>query len=230
MPSIHIDLFSDVVCPWCYIGTERLRQVIDAKGMRDDVTVRLHPFFLAPDTPDAGVNLAAHLKKKTGRDVGPMYEMVAAAGRDVGIGFKFRDDQMGYPSVRAHALIALAEETPGEEEQRDDGSLNRADAVSRALFAAYFIEHANISDVDVLVKLGARFDIEESRVREALASPAWIRDVTEHANEAHRLGIQGVPFFVLNGSAYISGAQPAHVFETALDKAREAARQKAANT
>ena len=217
-----IDVFSDVVCPWCYIGTERLRQVLDAEGLRDAVTVNFHPFFLDPTTPEEGRNLAKTLREKYGRDPRSMYGAVEDAGRDVGITFKFSEDQMGYPSVRAHMLLAYARDHEGEvnpaNETRTPVPLGVVDGVKRDLFTSYFERHENINDVDVLVDIAAKNGFNAEDVRGYLDTAKARTEVFAHAEEARRLGIQGVPFFVFGGGVYISGAQPATVFARALHK------------
>lgn len=218
-----IDVFSDVVCPWCYVGTERLRQVLTEHKLREAVQVNYHPFFLDPTTPEEGKNLAKTLREKYGRDPKEMYAVVENAGKDVGVAFKFSEDQRGYPTLRAHALLAFArdqaEAGAADQAWAAPGPLSLVDAVKRHLLKAYFEDHANINAPQVLADIASANGLDGERAKAHVDDSRAHAEVRAHAEEARQLGIQGVPFFIFGGVTYASGAQPAAVFEGALRKA-----------
>lgn len=183
----RIEVVSDFVCPWCFIGTRRLEQALAGK----DVEVAYRPFLLDPRVPDEGVDLRDNLRKKFGRDPEGMFGRVEAAAREAGIALDFSKVRR-YPStVRAHALVAKA---------KDPRKL------ANALFEAYFLHGRDIGDVDVLAELAGSADVEE----------ADLDRVRQEARDASAEGITGVPFFVFDGKIAVSGAQPPEVFQRAL--------------
>lgn len=222
-PKLVIDVFSDVVCPWCYVGTERLRQVLTTHKLREATQVNYHPFFLDPTTPEEGKNLAKTLREKYGRDPKDMYAAVEKAGRDVGVNFKFSEDQRGYPTRRAHALLAFARDAAESGETKSEwpapGPLNLVDAVKRNVLKAYFEDHANINDAQVLADIASAQGLNGEKAKAYVDDKRVHAEVMAHAEEGRRLGIQGVPFFIFGGVTYASGAQPESVFEGALRKA-----------
>jgi predicted DsbA family dithiol-disulfide isomerase len=183
----RIEVVSDFVCPWCFIGTRRLEQAL--AGTEADVTYR--PFLLDPTIPPEGIDLRDNLRKKFGRDPDGMFGRVEAAARDAGIPLDFSKVRR-YPStVRAHALVRRAKDPR---------------ALANAFFEAYFLQGRDIGAPDVLAELAGSSELEETE----------LELVREEAREASAEGITGVPFFVFDGKIAFSGAQPAEVFQKAL--------------
>jgi predicted DsbA family dithiol-disulfide isomerase len=183
----RIDVVSDFVCPWCFIGARRLEKALEGK----DAEVTYRPFLLDPRIPPEGVDLRENLRKKFGRDPEGMFGRVEAAAREAGIQLDFAKVRR-YPStVLAHALVAKAKDPR---------------ALANALFEAYFLQGRDIGQADVLRELAGSADVEK----------ADLERVRDEAREASAEGITGVPFFVFGDKFAVSGAQPLEVFEKAL--------------
>jgi predicted DsbA family dithiol-disulfide isomerase len=216
--TLHVDVVSDVVCPWCYIGKRRLESALAslrAVEPRREVVVRWHPFQLNPDVPREGVDRRAYLERKFGDParIAEIYGRINGVGREVGIPFAF-DRIMRQPNtLDAHRLIAWAQD-------RSDVSL--ADALVERLFGAYFIDGRFIGDPDELATIAGEAGLDASAARTFLASDDASREVAAEDERAHDLGISGVPLFIFDGRTAVSGAQDPQVLLQAIEKAREA--------
>jgi len=208
---MDIDIISDVVCPWCFIGKRRLEQALvlwrDAHP-GEEPQVRWHPFELNPNIPAAGLDRRRYLEEKFG---GPerareIYARVEAAGREVDIAFDFDRIQVQPNTSSAHRLIAWA------------GVLGRQGAMVDALFDGYFLEARNFASNEELVELagGAGFDREAAA--DLLASDDLVDHIRKEEDTAHRIGVQGVPFFIFNQRVALSGAQPPDVLVDAMEQ------------
>jgi len=199
---VHIDIVSDIACPWCFIGVERLERALAETGVA--VSVTLHPYLLDPDGPDSGTDIRARLRQKSGGDPAPAFAAVERAARDTGIALDYDKLRLGYPTVRAHTLLrhAMAKGT-----QR---------ALSRALFAAYFLEARNIADPAVLAEVAAPHGFSADEVQTLTSDPQELAQTRQAAEHAARSGVRGVPLFIFDGRSAISGAQPEAVFRDAL--------------
>lgn len=206
--AAHIDIVSDVICPWCYIGTTRLERVLTERGAA--VEVAYHPFFLDPTVPPGGRVIADWLRARYGRDPAPMFARVEAEAKKGGLDLDLSRQPRAYPTARAHALIGAA------------GPRNAARAVARALFAAYFDDGLDISDPEVLAAIGAAHGFTHDEARAAVADEARLAEVAETAQSIAGQGIGGVPFFVFRpdgAEAFaLSGAQPLEVFTRAVEQ------------
>jgi predicted DsbA family dithiol-disulfide isomerase len=197
-----IDVISDFVCPWCFIGTRRLESVLASTGT--DAVVSVHPFLLDPTIPDEGVDLRERLERKFGRSAEPMFARVEAAARDAGIPLDFAKVRR-YPStLRAHALVARAAEKGTQRK------------LAGALFDAYFLEGKDIGDASVLAEIATAHGFEKGEALAIVRDADALARARQEAAEAAAQGISGVPFFVFGGRFAVSGAQPAAVFEQAL--------------
>ena len=205
--SITIDLFSDFVCPWCFIGGERLEQAL--AGMADEVTaeVTYHPFFLDPTVPPEGVSIPQMMRKKYGVEPKQAWARVEAAARDSGITLDLSLQPLMYRTTAAHTLTRHAE---AKGTQRD---------FARALFRKYFLDAANISDPAVLADVAERHGFTRDEVLELLGSEAELELSSEAAISAAQGGIRGVPFFVFDGKLGVSGAQSVSVLQAAIRQA-----------
>lgn len=206
-----IDVYSDVVCPWCYIGERRLaKALVDQPDL--EAEVRWRPFQLQPGMPEGGLPWVEFARQKFGAEDGAKaaFARVVAAGEPDGIRFDFDRVASAPNTVDAHRLILLAEDHGLQWEVAD------------ALFRAYFTEGRNLNDHEELVDLASGAGLDAADVREYLAGDAGTSEVHSSQEEARQLGITGVPFYVFDGRYALYGAQPVEVFEEALEAARDA--------
>ena len=216
--NLRIDVWSDIACPWCYVGKRRLEAALDKFPHREAVEVVWRAFELDPSAPrerDNKVSYAERIAKKYGSSVteadGMITRMTDVAATD-GLDFRFDKIRSGN-TFDAHRVIHLARER------------GKQDAVKERLLRAYMTEGEAIGDPEVLVGLAAEAGLDAEEVRAMLASDAEVKEVRADEDEARQLGISGVPFFVLGGKYAVSGAQPAEVLLGALTRAWEEAQQ-----
>ena len=205
--SIRIDLFTDIVCPWCLIGTARLDQAL--AELEDTVKVEVfhHPFLLDPSTPENGQNTKERLKAKYGGDIDAMQARVEAAARDAGVALDLSVQPMSYPTIKPHTLIRAA-------------APQHQYPLAKAFAAAYFLEGKNITDDGVLADIAADHGFDRQAALDLIADEAE-RDTTQAmALSASQQGITGVPFFIFDNQFAVSGAQPPEVFARAFRVAR----------
>jgi predicted DsbA family dithiol-disulfide isomerase len=211
--EFQIDVISDVVCPWCFIGQRRLAEA-RAQLPDDDparqARVRWHPFQLNPDLPREGVPRKAYLEDKFGgaERAAQIYARVAAAGVTVGIPFAFERIERQPNTLDAHRLIAWAQ-------ARGDAG----DLVER-LFCAYFIEGRAIGERSVLSAIAGEAGFDAPAARAWLDSDEGVEDVARMDRRAREIGVGGVPFFIFNAHVAVSGAQEPDVLRGAMVQAR----------
>ncbi len=208
MPDLQIDVVTDIVCPWCFIGVARLEKVLARTGA--GARIVHHPFFLDPDVPPEGIDVAEKLSKRFGGDPSAMFARVEAEARKTGIALDLSKQPRQRPTAAAHTLIRHALEKGTQE------------ALAMALFRAHFMDARNVADPEVLAAIAAQhgFTAEEAR---RLATDAEELAITRQlALDAAQGGISGVPFFVFNRRFALSGCQPEDVFEQALAQATSA--------
>ena len=212
-PPLAIDIISDVVCPWCYVGKRRLEAALAqyAVDAAQPVEVRWRAFQLNPDIPAGGVDRRSYLEQKFG---GPerakqIYARIKAAGEEVGISFNFDRIVRQPNTVDAHRLIAWAQDTDPEV----------ADALIERLFRAYFVEGIDIGNIDALARLAGDAGFDATAARAWLASDAGRAAIEAEEQRARALGVTGVPFFVFNQRLAVSGAQPSEVLLGAMKQA-----------
>lgn len=203
--AVTVDVISDVICPWCYVGKRRLEKAIALSG-RQDVRVRWHPFQLNPRMPMGGVDRMAYRTAKFGsweRSLA-LDAQVAEAGRGEGIAFAHHKMLRTPNTLDAHRLIRLAD-TDGVQ-----------DAVVEAVFRAYFTDGRDIGDRAVLLDVAAAAGLDRGRAETLLAGAADLDAVRREEAEAQRRGVTGVPFFVINGTVALSGAREPEAFLAAF--------------
>jgi predicted DsbA family dithiol-disulfide isomerase len=207
MAVLPIDVVSDVICPWCFIGSRRLDQALEAlPGVEATVTYR--PFLLDPSTPAEGADLRQRLRAKYGMDPEAMFGRVEAAARSSGIPLDFSKVRRTPWTIPAHTLLrhAIAKGT-----QR---------ALLKALFEAYFLEGRDIGEPDVLASLASRHGFEVDEAVRIARDDRELEQTREESAEAAAQGIRGVPFFVFDGRLAVSGAQTPEVLRAAIERAR----------
>jgi predicted DsbA family dithiol-disulfide isomerase len=211
MPGkLPVDVWSDVVCPWCAIGKRRLEQALAQFPHRDDVDVVWHAFELDPGAPavQSGDN-ASRLARKYGRTrdeaLAMMRHVEGVAAKD-GLELQLTTARSGN-TFDAHRVIRLAAEH------------GLQGAVKERLLRGYMTENEAIGEREVLVKLAAEAGLDAEEVRATLASDRFGAEVRDDEGAARSLGINGVPFFVFGGKYAVSGAQPAPVMLRALEQA-----------
>jgi predicted DsbA family dithiol-disulfide isomerase len=204
---LTVDVISDVICPWCFIGKRRLEKALIDRP----ATVRWHPFQLNPDMPREGIERKTYRIRKFGswERSQELDAQLAAAGQGEGIAFHFDKMARTPNTLDAHRLIWLA------------GERSMQDAVVEALFQAYFTDGRNLSDRATLAEIASRAGLDRAEVDELLAGDQGLDVVRASEEQAHRLGVSGVPFFVVNGRVALSGAQPPDMFLQAFEQAGE---------
>ncbi len=210
---MRIEIWSDVVCPWCYIGKRRLESALDSTGRRDEVEIVYRSFQLdpaAPGVPDQSV--AEHLGAKYGGGASAgqqMVDRVEAVAAEEGLLFRLGEAQRAN-TIDAHRLLqlALAEEGPVEQGR-----------LKEELLSAYFLKAQNVADHEVLRRAAKEASLDAGRVDAVLASDEYAAAVEQDIREAAALGANGVPFYVIDRRYGVSGAQPAETFVEVLDRA-----------
>lgn len=200
---VSVDIVSDVVCPFCFIGMKRVEDALAAEGIAD-AEVTFHPFLLDPSTPPEGVDLRASLRAKYGGDPEAMFGRVEAMAKESGIPLDFAKVRLHPNTIKAHTLLRHAKERGTQH------------ALARALFEAHFLDGKDIGSDDVLVSLATRHGYDEAEARKLLASPEEAKATRAEAQEAAQQGIRGVPFVILGGKLAVSGAQPVEAFRGAI--------------
>lgn len=211
---ITVDIVSDAICPWCFIGKRRFEAALAQAPADVEVLVAWRPYQLNPDMPPEGMDRKTYLSTKFGGDAraDAIYQRVREAGQTVGIDFDFKGIPRTPNTVDAHRLIGVA------------GRAGKQDAVVEALFRAYFLEGRDIGSRDVLAAVASAAGLEEKTIRDYLAGRDDVDRVENEDAMARRMGIQGVPCFILNRKYAISGAQEPAVFLEAIEMLkREAA-------
>ncbi len=213
-PTLAIDIVSDVVCPWCYIGKRHVEAALAqfrAAHPATPVAIRWHPFQLNPDLPPEGNDRKAYLEAKFGgpQRAAEIYARVSAAGRNAGLALNFDGIARQPNTLLAHALIAYAQSVEGG---------GNADAIVERLFKAYFVDGLFIGDIDVLLAIAKECGLDEAATRAVLADPATLEQIAHLDANVRRQGISGVPFLIFNQKLALSGAQPPEVMLDAMTK------------
>ncbi|MCW5771639.1 MAG: DsbA family oxidoreductase [Rhodospirillaceae bacterium] len=212
--TVTVDIVSDAVCPWCFIGKRRFEKALGQMPEGVELQVAWRPFQLNPDMPAEGMDRKAYLAAKFGGDAGAdrIYTAVREAGAGEGIDFDFGAQKRSPNTVNAHRLIGLA------------GRAGRQDAVVEGLFRAYFLDGRDIGDVAVLTEVGVAAGLDAEVLNKYFAGSDDADRVRGEDEMARKMGVQGVPCFIFNRKYAVSGAQEPAVFLEVIEMlTREAA-------
>jgi len=215
--ALSIDIISDVVCPWCFIGKRRLESALELYRARNPAAaapqVTYHPFELNPDVPREGIARADYIAKKFGVRGYSAHDRLVQAGKPLGIAFAFDRIARQPNTLALHALIESA---------RRHGVQG---AVKEALMQAFFVDGLDLTDTATLARIAAGAGLGREEAEAAIADEELRRAVAEEEENARRMGVQGVPFFIFNNRLSVEGAQPPEVL---LDAMLEAEKESAA--
>jgi protein disulfide-isomerase len=204
---MKVEIWSDIMCPFCYIGKRRFEAALSAFEFSDKVSVEWHSFQLDPDIQHGhGKNLYEYLSERKGISLEQSVDMhrhVTEMAKEAGLDYHF-DKAVVANSFDAHRLIQLAK------------TAGKGDEAEERLFHAYFTEGKDVSDHKVLAELGKDIGLTGEQVNVALNDDKYARKVRDDIDEAAQLGIRGVPFFIFNRKYAVSGAQPEETFLQAL--------------
>jgi predicted DsbA family dithiol-disulfide isomerase len=205
---LDIEVVHDLICPWCYLGVRRLLRTL---RRRPDIAFELtwRPFLLNPDMPRIGMARPDYIVRKFGGEdrARRMYAAISDTGRAEGIFFRFDRIRRTPCSIDAHRLVRYATR------------FGHGDAMVEALFSAHFTDGYDIGDIGVLIAVATSYGLDPVSVRHFLMGDEEIDAVHADNLRAHRLGINGVPCFVMGGRHAIAGAQEPEVIERLLDVA-----------
>jgi len=203
--ALTVEVYSDAICPWCYVGKRRLERALQHVGDTVKTYVAWRPFQLNPTMPKDGMDRAAYLEAKFGSldTFNEMEQRLLEAGQTEQIAFAFQKINRTPNTFLAHRLIWYA------------GQQDCQNAIVHQLFKGYFEEGLDIGSTAVLVELGDRVGLQAAPF---LASNDGVAEVKAEESVGHKLGIRGVPYFIVNGTSTISGAQPVETFVSAIDQ------------
>lgn len=207
---MKIEIWSDIACPFCYIGKRKIEKAISKFEHGDQIEIEWKSFQLNPDQvtqPDKNPQeLLAESKGWTVEQTNEILSNVSEMAAEEGLEYHL-DKSVVANTKKAHRLLHLAK------------SAKKGGELKESLLKAYFTDALNIDDDEVLLKLGEDIDLEKSAILEVLTSDKYENEVDQDVYEAQQVGVKGVPFFVLNRKFGISGAQPDAVFDDTLEKA-----------
>ncbi|GCE10747.1 DsbA family oxidoreductase [Tengunoibacter tsumagoiensis] len=207
---MKVEIWSDVVCPWCYIGKRRFEAALEKFEHRDQVEIVWRSYQLDPTSPkQSDETTTEHLMKKYGlteQKARGMNEQVSGLAAEEGLEYHLENAKVAN-TFDAHRLIHLAAHHGLQDQQKE------------RLLKAYFTEGEAVGDLETLVKLGTEIGLDADEVRETLQGSAYTDEVKADIRRARDFGIQGVPFFAIDETYGVSGAQPVEVFEQVLERA-----------
>jgi predicted DsbA family dithiol-disulfide isomerase len=206
-PTLHIDIVSDVVCPWCIIGYKQLAQALEATGTPHDI--HWHPFELNPTMPTEGQNLREHVAEKYGSTAAQSEESrvrMTAIGAELGIDFQFTEDMRMHNTFNVHQLLHWAD----QQDRKND--------LEQALFVAHFTHRRNLSDTTVLADIAAEIGLNHAEALAVLNDQRFAAAVRAAEKHWVEQGIRGVPAVIFNHRHLVSGAQGVENFTNILNQ------------
>ncbi len=206
---MKVEIWSDVMCPFCYIGKNNFEKALEKLSFKDEIEVEWKSFQLDPTlNPDETKTTFEYFKEKKGvpeAQAKQMVEQVSQMGNTAGIRFNF-EKAIITNTFSAHKILHLAKK------------YKKANEMEEALFIAHFIEGKNVGGINTLVEIAGSLGIDTDEARKVLTSEEFDDEVKQDFSEAKSHGISGVPFFILNGKYAVSGAQPTEFFAGALQQ------------
>jgi predicted DsbA family dithiol-disulfide isomerase len=201
--KLQIDVYTDVICPWCWLGKRRLEKAIESiPGLETDV--RYLPYELNPATPREGIDRVKHLTAKYGGGIATMDARIAGFGKEVGLEYHFEEIGRIPNTFNAHRVIWLA------------GKEGVQKSVTEALHEAYFRDGKDIGDKKILTDVASGAGLEKAKVEKLLNSEQGVEEVRALEENSYNMGISGVPYFVFKGETALSGAHPVETFVSIL--------------
>jgi predicted DsbA family dithiol-disulfide isomerase len=206
--KIKIDIITDIVCPWCYIGEHRLNKAISETGDLYDFELELKPFELDPNTPKEGKNHLEYLVRLMGSEerVKEAHSMMEEMGEEEGLHYDFSKIKIIANTLNAHRLIWLAKKINAEKQ------------VAKALYKANFSEGKNVNDTNTLISIGVANGLPKESLEEFFSGEEGRKEVIMMEEDAHRAGINSVPAFVVNNKYLVKGAQSAATFKDVFQR------------
>jgi predicted DsbA family dithiol-disulfide isomerase len=209
---MKVEIWSDIVCPFCYIGKRKFEKALDGFGAKDKVEIVWRSFQLDPDMEYVpGQSVHEYLGKRKGGTAAEgkqMNDSMAGIAKEVGLEYNF-DKAIINNTLDAHRLLHLAKTKGLQNEMKE------------RLFKAYYTEGKNIGDLETLIELGKEVGLKTEEITTVLQADTYKEEVLQDQYAAGKVGARGVPFFVFNDKYAVSGAQPSHVFTQVLDKVWE---------
>lgn len=216
--KIPVAIVSDIACPWCFIGKARFEAALEKLGLEDKVAVTWLPYELNPDMPTEGMDRTAYLDQKFGPGKRREIEIrLSEAALESGVTFNWSGVTRSVNTRMAHMLIAAA------------STVQRGTEMKAALFKAYWQDGRDVGDPDTLVAIATELGFDEQAVRDELGNGELRETVIGLEDHARKVGVDGVPFFIVDGKLAVSGAQPpdvwAKVFRQVMQARRDAEAQ-----
>jgi predicted DsbA family dithiol-disulfide isomerase len=208
---MKVEIYSDVACPWCYVGKVRFERALSAFPQASDVEVTFRPFQLNPAQSEQAQSLYEYYDERFGPGFRDNHTRVSDIAAEEGLDFHL-DRALAVNTFTAHRLLTLAEQHYGAQTQRD---------LKAALMRTYFSDGGNVNDTDTLVRLAEEVGIDGETARTWLTSDDGVDEVKTELNHAHELGINSVPTFVFEGKWAVQGAQPTSTFLQVLEQVAE---------
>jgi predicted DsbA family dithiol-disulfide isomerase len=202
--ALKIEIYSDVICPWCYLGESRLKKALESFPKTTEVEISYLPYELNPATAEAGVDRKKYLEAKYGARIQQADQRLKSLGQAMGIEYNFEKAERTPNTLKAHRLIWFAAQK-GVQEKAVNG-----------LFKAYFTDGIDIGDEHELASVASEWGMDSSEVLQFLKSDKGVEQVRELEEKAYNLEITGVPFFIFNGKSAVSGAQEVETFKEIL--------------
>ncbi|GAB6053751.1 DsbA family oxidoreductase [Magnetospira thiophila] len=210
LPTLHVDLVIDTICPWCYIGRSRLQKAV-AQRPGLDIRIRIRSFLLNPNMPGEGMDQEDYMARRFGNEqrIARILDSIEEVGRREDIPFAFERITRAPNSLDSHRLLRLA------------ANLGRQGEMADALYHAYFAEGRDIGDIWTLVDIASEVGFDPAITQPFLQGMTGVDDVLAENSWAHRQGINGVPAFLFEGGPALSGAHEPQVLLRLIDVAKE---------
>lgn len=205
---MKVEIYSDIACPWCYIGKRRFERALATYAGAGEMDVAFRPYQLDPSAPEAPTPVRTYLERRFGHAPDAMIERVTENARDEGIEMDW-DRAIAVNTITAHRLLRLAEHEYGAAVQR--GLVER-------LFDAHFSRGGNVADHELLTDLAVAAGMSADRTRSYLDSGEGLAETHADLDQARRIGVQAVPTFVIDGKYAVQGAQPPSAFLQAFEQ------------